>query len=74
MLLSLVFERGDSVSVSVMQHGEESSSVPPVDCANVRVRRSRPVGPPPPSNIFDVSNLPSSDGGVAGTLQPVHFG
>ena len=54
--------------MSAMEHGEEGPSVPPANCANVRVRRSRPVGPPPPSNLFDVSNPPFSDGGGTGAL------
>ena len=42
--------------------------VPPVDRVSARVRGSRPVGPPPPSNLFDVPQPPLADGGGAGTL------
>ena len=54
-----------------MERGEESPvyRAPPVDRVSARVRGSRPVGPPPSSNIFDVPQPPPSDGGAAGTLQ-----
>ena len=59
-----------------MERGEESpmSRVPPVDRVSARVRGSRPVGPPPPSNLFDVPQPPSADGGGAGTLQTLAGG
>ena len=52
-----------------MERGEESPvfRVPPVDCVSARVRGSRPVGPPPSSNTFDVPQPPPPDGGGAGT-------
>ncbi len=59
-----------------MEGSEESPvyRVPPVDRVSARTRGSRPVGPPPPSNLFDVPQPPPADGGGAGTLQyaPLH--
>ena len=54
-----------------MERGEESpvSRVPPVDRVSARVRGSRPVGPPPLSNTFDVRQPLPIDGGATGTLQ-----
>ena len=43
--------------------------VPLVDRVSARTRGSRPVGPPPPSNLFDVPQPPPANGGGAGTLQ-----
>ena len=42
-----------------MEGSEESPvhRVPPVDRVSARTRGSRPVGPPPPSNLFDVPPL-----------------
>ena len=56
-----------------MEDSEESplSRVPRVDRVSARTRGSRPVGPPPPSNLFDVPQPPSADGGGAGTLHTV---
>ena len=53
-----------------MEGSEESPlrRVPLVDRVSARTRGSRPVGPPPPSNLFDVPQPPSADGGGAGTL------
>ena len=53
-----------------MERGEESplSRVPSVDRVSARVRGSRPVGPPPLSNTFDVRQPLPIDGGATGTL------
>ena len=47
-----------------MEGSEESPvyRVPPVDRVSARTRGSRPVGPPPPSNLFDVPQPPPADG------------
>ena len=54
-----------------MEGSEESPvyRVPPVDRVSARTRGSRPVGPPPPSNTFDVRQPLPTDGGATGTLQ-----
>ena len=55
--------------MSAMERGEESrlTRVPSSDRVSARVRRSRPVGPPPIVNIFDVRQPLSTDGGATGT-------
>ena len=54
-----------------MEGSEESplDRVPLVDRVSARTRGSRPVGPPPSSNQFDVPQPPPPDGGGAGALQ-----